>query len=168
MHQTWTRNAAAGLALVALAACGRTDSNTNTPLSPSNTTTSLVLGGTWSGTLGSPGDPDPDHFTWTAAQNGTSVTGSVVFTMTGSPPKVVNGTMTGAADGTQVTLTFKLAAGVFSPWGAPADCAMSGTLTSSPTTTSIIGTMTRTFSASCVGTAAKTVVDSVQLSLTKQ
>src|SRR5262245_48479518 len=127
MNRRLLWKAVAGLTLVAVSACSSPNKEDNTsPTGPSNnTTTSINLAGTWTGTLGNPPvDPNPDRLSWTATQNGTSVTGPAVLTMTGATPsepdKVVTGTMVGTISGTQVSLTFTLPAGVFAPFGAPA------------------------------------------------
>ena len=166
MTHGWMRNVGAGVAVIVMAACGSDSGTTSTPTTPSTT---LNLAGSWAGPMREgPADPDPDILSWTATQSGPNVTGTAVLTMMGSPPKVVNGTMTGVLAGTQVSLTFTLPAGIFVPVGGPAGCSVTGTATSTPTDTSISATMTRTFSAACIGVVSSSSTDTVQLSLTKQ
>ena len=129
----------------------------------------MSLAGNWSGTMSeSSADPDPDRLSWTAAQTGASLSGTAILTMTGETPKVVNGTMTGAVTGSQVSLTFTLPAGSLVQFGVPAGCSVAGTATATPTATSISATMTRTFSSACIGVIVSSATDTVQLSLTKQ
>jgi hypothetical protein len=127
--------------------------------------------GTWSGTLEDP-NFDPDKLSWTATQNGTSVTGPAVLTMAPPPGesevRVVNGTMTATLSGTEASLTLTLPAGSFTPFGGPPACSVKGTATAQPSATSLQATMTRTFDASCIGIVSKGATDTVPLALTRQ
>jgi hypothetical protein len=131
------------------------------------TSTPVTLTGSWSGTLGSPGDPDPDTMTWTATQTGNSVTGPMVYTNAGRPPSI-NGTIAGTISGSQVSLTFTLGPGSWVPVGGPSTCGVTGTAVSTPTATSLIASLTMIFDPSCVGTVSKGLTATNQLSLTKR
>lgn len=162
---------------LAMSGCGSGASNNSSPTSPTSTTTTsatstspattLTLTGNWSGSLGSPADPSPDRLTWTATQSGTSVTGPVVYTVSGRSPSL-RGTMTGAISGSQVALTFTLPAGSWVPVGGPSACSETGTATATPAATSMSAPMTLTFAAACIGTVSKGSTDTVQLSLAKE
>ena len=167
MTRGWLTNVGLGVAVLTLAACSSEGGSTPT------TPTTLNLAGTWAGTMPeSAADPDPDRLSWTATQSGANLSGTAVLTMMastpGGAPKFATGTMTGVLAGTQLSLTFTLPAGSLVAAGAPAGCSLTGTLTSTPTETSITGTKTRTFSAACLGVVVSSPTDTAQLLLTKQ
>jgi hypothetical protein len=105
--------------------------------------------------------------TWTASQNGSSVSGpfQVSFDDEDDGPVSISGTLSGTLSGSQLALTVTFPAGSipFAP-----DCSITGTGTSTPTATAITAMVTLTFSAPCMGTVADEPTDTDRLVLTKQ
>ena len=138
----WVRWCVAGLAIVAMPACGRSTTG------PSGAET-LDLAGAWSGTLFQPGSGTRGTdmlATWMATQTGNSVSGSHTL----SHPVLgvtLTGTLAGVLTGSQLSLTQVVARGDVP--GFP-DCSFTGTGSVTVTSRSISGILTTSFK-SCEG-----------------
>ena len=131
------------------AGCG-SGSSSSSPTGPSG----VNLTGTWAGTFVTVGSKDaPTPATWTATQSGTSPTGA--FGLTVDNGVKIAGTLSGVMSGSQVAWTMSFPAGTFTAMGS-ATCSVNATGTSpSVTTSSVVVTMTTTFSPTCVGIATE-------------
>ncbi len=160
-----------------LSIAGCSDSSRTSPTSPSPAPApGLSLAGAWTGTLNLGGqEDDVIGLTWTAAQNGTSVSGPMVLRIDdeGDQPFTINGTLSGTVSGAQLTSTrFTIAAGAI-PDPELTMCSISGTGTQAATATSISGSLAMVFAPNalpCVGPDAAindTPTATWQLSLRK-
>lgn len=158
--------------LLAVVACGgdstSPDGSTsgNSPNSPAN------LSGTWTGTIGQAGQANPVTLSWRATHNGSSISGPITATITETGQSLtITGTLSGTIGSNGVALTLTFPAGTFTATGAPSTCAMTGagntTLATTNNITTVTGSMTLTWGASCVGTIADKATETDQLTLTK-
>ncbi len=123
---------------LAVAACGGT---TASPVTPSTTTS---VAGTWTGT--SHDTTGQETMSWTVAQNGNSLTGSMGMSDT-ARSMMGNGTMTGTVNGSTVTFHMSVPSGGFG--GMMTSCSM---LADGQATMSADGhTMTGTYSGTMGG-----------------
>ena len=157
---------ALGACLALTAACSSNGAGSANVAAPSSAAAAPVvnLSGSWSGKLGS--DSSAPSLKWTAAQNGSSVSGPVSATFAGDngSPQTIQGTMNGAMSGAQLSLTLSFPAGAFVDIPG---CAVGGTGTATPTSSSISSTMVVTFAAPCIGTVSDRPTETDQLTLTK-
>ena len=139
--------------LIAIAGCG------SSPTSPSSTTVNLA--GNWTGTIST------NRATWTATQNGASVTGPMALITQGGVP--LSGlTLSGTISGTQVALTLTAPAGTYTPFGPSSSaCSATGTGSSTASATSISAVINLTYTAPCVGNVSSALTGTAQLTLTK-
>jgi hypothetical protein len=155
MRTLW-RCAVAAL-IGAATGCG-SDSGTVVSPEPADVT------GVWTGLLGAPGSGSALRMTWVASQSGSSVSGplTIVKPMSAVP---ATGPLTGTISGSQLSLSYAVAAGSVS--GFPS-CSISGTGTGTLSGSTIAGTLSLTFT-SCGGASSGLEPPaSNQLSLTKQ
>src|SRR5262245_35319089 len=151
------RFSAALLCAGVLAGCG--ESIAPTPIS------AHTLTGTWSGVVGSgSGGGRALRVTWTAAQNGSSISGpATLLTSPAVTDITISGTLTASLTGSQLLLTFTAPAG--SVQGS-ATCSMSGVGSGSVVDSAISGTLDVAFVA-CERLGLQPPVSNVLL-LTKQ
>lgn len=172
------------LAMVVAGCGGSSDNSSSLPTAPSSSATPSLadLAGTWNGLI--PGSGFAAGLRWTAATNGTNLSGTVLFGEVAvidvggvrDDPRNGVGTMTVSFTGTgnQVTIAMNFAAragnqgpgGAFGGAGLP-NCAMTGSGTGNATPTVISGNITLSWSAEC-GTGGPVSNRGGQLSMRKQ
>ena len=127
-------------------------SSSVTPTSPTSAPAApaLNVAGTWTGRFTIPGESQCCQInSWTATQNGASVSGPVRIDV--GEGQIVSATLTGTISGAQLTsATFTVATGGI-PDPSLAACAFTGTGTLAATTSSISGPLAMTFPPACVG-----------------
>jgi hypothetical protein len=155
--------------LATAVACSDSASGGAAPTAPSPTAApALSLGGAWAGTLTVEGESECCRVnSWTASQNGASVSGPLVLDV--GDGQTVTATLTGTVSGSQLApATFTVAAGAIGDPELRA-CGFSGTGTLAATASSVSGTLSMTFPAACVGEelVSATPTATWRISLTK-
>jgi hypothetical protein len=122
----------------------------------------LNLTATWSGILGQPQSGSALRVTWTATQNGSTVSGPATFVKPAANVPAT-GTMSGTLSGSQLTLTYSVPAGAVPVY---LSCTIAGSGSATASSQTISGNLQTTFT-NCLGSGLEPP-DSTQLTLSRQ
>lgn len=149
---SWIRYLVLSVLSISSVACGGSTSPSSMPIN---------LAGTWSGLLGQSGSGTALKMTWSASQDGSSVSGPATLI---KPAANIPGTgiLSGTLTGSQLSLTFAVPTGSVPGFAA---CSITGSGSATVTNSAISGSLAATFQ-SCSGSGLEPT-GSTQLMLTR-